>query len=358
MGIWYNPRKNQRGKVLIDRQMFLYVLMLNRCLAKQFDHRLIGIEKEKRKNKMHNPNQNKKALKMGVVLTDPEDWTARAFVKNIEKRGASAVPLNLSAVSASISSTDFSVFDADSKDLELDAMLVRDVGISFSLVIISFKFDLLRQFEHSMPVMNSPLAIQNAANKFFSFYLFKRAHVPIPHTTITAELEVAVQAIEEFNRVLAKPIFGSQGKGIIKLESSQPDLEQKLKELLNERGVLYLQEFVPNPGRDIRVFVVGEEALGAIYRVSLSGSFVSNLSQGGTPVKCALTEEIEELAIRATKAVGADFAGVDLIEGEEGLFVLEVNGTPSGKGINQACGIDVTEKIVALLFERVGAARL
>lgn len=264
------------------------------------------------------------------------------------------MPLNLSALSASLSTADFSIFDIDSKDLELDALLVRDVGISFSLETISFKFDLLRQLEHSMPVMNRPTAIQNAANKFFSFYLFKHAHLPIPRTMITAELEVALKTIETFESAVVKPIFGSQGKGITKLESSQPDLKLKLTELLTERGVLYLQEFVPNPGRDIRVFVVGEEALGAIYRVSISGSFVSNLSQGGRPVRCELTDEMEELAIWATKAVGADFAGVDLIEGEEGLFVLEANGTPSGKGINQACGIDVTERIVELLLERVG----
>lgn len=307
---------------------------------------------------MHNSTQHTKAVKIGVVLTDPEDWTARAFLKNIANRGARAVPLNLSALSASLSTADFSIFETDFKDLELDAILVRDVGISFSLETISFKFDLLRQFENFIPVMNRPAAIQNAANKFFSFYLFKRAHLPIPRTTITAELDVALRAIEEFESVLVKPIFGSQGKGILKLESSQPDVKLKLTELLTERGVLYLQEFVPNPGRDIRVFVVGEEALGAIYRVSLSGSFVSNLSQGGTPVKCDLTEEMEELAIRTIKAVDADFAGVDLLEGEEGLLVLEVNGTPSGKGINQACGIDVTERIVDLLFERVGTARL
>ena len=65
------------------------------------------------------------------------------------------------------------------------------------------------------------------------------------------------------------------------------------------------------------------------------------------------TGEMQELAIRATKAVGADFAGVDLIEGEEGLLLLEVNATPSGKGIKLACGVDVTERVVELLFERV-----
>jgi tetrahydromethanopterin:alpha-L-glutamate ligase len=296
---------------------------------------------------------NKNGAKIGVVLTDPEDWTANAFLKNIEKRGAKAVPLNLSTLSASISTADFSIFNADLKDVELDTIIVRDVGISFSLEQISFKFDLLRQFENSIPVMNSSAAIQNAANKFFSFYIFKLAHLPIPRTVITSELEVALNAVETFESAVVKPIFGSQGKGIIKLESSQQDLKLKISELLEERGVLYLQEFVPNPGRDIRVFVVGEEAIGAIYRISQVDSFISNLSQGGTPVKCELTEEMQELAIYATKAVDADFAGVDLIESDEGLFLLEVNATPSGKGINRACGIDVTERIVDLLFERI-----
>ena len=305
---------------------------------------------------MRNPNQNTKdgKRKIGVVLTDPDDWTASAFLKNIRKRGAKALPINLSTLSASISTADFSIFDANLKDTELDVILVRDVGISLALEQISFKFDLLRQFENSnIPVLNSTTAIQNAANKFFSFYLFKLAHLPIPHTTVTSELEVALKTIEKFEIVVAKPIFGSQGEGIIKLERSQPESKPKLTELLKERGVLYLQEFVPNPGRDIRVFVVGEEALGAIYRVPRSGSFVSNLSQGGTPLKCKLTEEMQELAISAAKAVGADFAGVDLIEGKEGLYLLEVNATPSGKGIKLACGVDVTERIIDLLFERL-----
>ncbi|MCK4734359.1 MAG: RimK family alpha-L-glutamate ligase, partial [Methanophagales archaeon] len=177
--------------------------------------------------------------------------------------------------------------------------------------------------------------------------------LPIPHTVITSDLDVALKATKEFEIAVTKPIFGSQGKGIFKLETSQPDLKQKLIALLKERGVLYLQAFVPNPGRDIRVFVVGDEALGAIYRVSQPGSFISNLSQGGTPHKCELTDEIEQLAIRAAKAVGADFAGVDLIESEDGLVLLEVNATPSGKGIKLACGIDVTERIIDRLFERI-----
>jgi tetrahydromethanopterin:alpha-L-glutamate ligase len=295
----------------------------------------------------------KKPAKIGLVLTDPGDWTARAFVKSIEERGAKPVPINLATLSASLSSAGFSLFNADLNELDLDALIVRDVGISFALEQISFKFDLIRQFENSIPVLNSSEAIQNAANKFLSFYLFQKAQLPIPRTTVTAELDIALKAIDAWGSAVVKPIFGSQGKEIAKLENSQSDLKSNLADLVKKRGVLYVQEFVPNPGRDIRVFVVGEEAVGAIYRVSVGDSFVSNLSQGGTPVACTVTEEMEQLAVRATKSVGADFAGVDLIEGEEGLMVLEVNGTPSGKGINHACGIDFTEEIVDRVFERL-----
>jgi len=303
---------------------------------------------------MYNQNQNAKRANIAVVITDPSDWTASSFLTNIHKRDANALPITLSTLTASITSFDSSILDTDLKALNLNAIIVRDVGISFSLEQISFKFDLLRHFEHTnIPVLNSSTAIQNAANKFFSFCLFKQAHLPIPRTVVTSELEVARKKLTDFETAIAKPIFGSQGKGIYKLETSQPDSKQKLATLLKARGVLYLQEFVPNPGRDIRVFVVGEEALGAIYRVSQQGSFISNLSQGGTPHKCELTDEIEQLAIRATKAVGADFAGVDLIESKDGLVLLEVNATPSGKGIKLACGIDVTERIIDLLFERI-----
>jgi tetrahydromethanopterin:alpha-L-glutamate ligase len=299
-----------------------------------------------------------KALKIGVVLTDPGDWTAKAFLKSIEKRGAQPVSINLATLSASITTADFSIFDATSQNVDLDALIVRDVGISFALEEIAVKHDLVRLFEASgIPVMNTSDAIQNAANKFFSFYLFKRARLPIPRTVVTAEADVAVKAVETFGSALVKPIFGSQGKGIVKLESSQPDLTVQLAALIEERGMLYLQEFVPNPGRDIRVFVVGDEALAAIYRVSSTGAYVSNLSQGGTPVACTITDGIRDLAARAAKAIGADFAGVDLLEGEEGLVVLEINGTPSGKGINRACGVDVTEAIVNRLFERLEAHR-
>ena len=87
-----------------------------------------------------------------------------------------------------------------------------------------------------------------------------------------------------------------------------------MQRLLEERGMLYIQEFIENPGRDIRVFVVGGTAIGAIYRKAATGSWVNNLSQGGSADRCVLTNEQKELAEKASLAIGTTFAGIDIIE--------------------------------------------
>jgi tetrahydromethanopterin:alpha-L-glutamate ligase len=132
--------------------------------------------------------------------------------------------------------------------------------------------------------------------------------------------------------------------------------------LLEERGMLYIQEFIENPGRDIRAFVVGGKAIGAIYRKAVSGSWINNLSQGGSADRCSLTEEQKEIAEKAALAVGTAFAGVDIVEGMTDNLgkevkvhssqtggspkILEVNGTPSGRGIFDAWGINPAEYII------------
>ncbi len=84
---------------------------------------------------------------------------------------------------------------------------------------------------------------------------------------------------------------------------------------------------------------------GAIYRNAPPGEWISNLARGGRPTPCPKTRELEDLAVRSARAVGAIYCGVDLLESKDGLTTIEVNGTPSGKGIYDALGIDVTEAI-------------
>ena len=81
---------------------------------------------------------------------------------------------------------------------------------------------------------------------------------------------------------------------------------------------------------------------------NLQGNWINNLSQGGIARSCNLTDEQKKLSLKASKVIGTTYAGVDIIEGERD-YVIEINGTPSGKGIFDACGVDVTVKIAEYL---------
>lgn len=329
--------------------------------------------------------------KIGIVITDPEDWTARALTDAARKKGFSPFVLDLRTAEVSMNSTAWEskaeesnvVFKVgDIKLSDLDAIIVRDVGAG-AFEGVSFRFDILRELEdEGIPVVNSPEAIRNAANKYHASYLLAKAGLPVPRTVAVQDMEAALKVISRFGDAVIKPVFGYKGKDIArvrndevrfsdrKIESSS--LEAILNQLLEERGMLYIQEFIENPGRDIRAFVVDGKAIGAIYRKAASGSWVNNLSQGGSADRCVLTEEQKEIAEKAALAVNTTFAGVDIIEGltddnlskeltddnlceetkihsgqtEGSPKILEVNGTPSGKGIFDAWGINTAEYII------------
>jgi len=165
-------------------------------------------------------------------------------------------------------------------------------------------------------------------------------------------MDVALAAIRDWGRAVVKPIFGFKGMDIHCVVDDEHSVKL-LRSVIDTRGVLYLQRFISNPGRDIRVFVVGGDVPSAIYRLAPPGSWINNLSRGGSHKRCEVTGEIAGLAVEAAGAVGAVYAGVDLIEGEDGLQILEVNGTPSIRGIYEACGVNVAQDIVKCVLDMV-----
>ena len=150
--------------------------------------------------------------------------------------------------------------------------------------------------------------------------------------------------------VVVKPIFGSMGLGISRV--SDEDMAWRVFRVVETvRGVFYLQRFIPHGGRDIRVFVVGGKVLGAMER-SAPG-WRTNFSRGGKVRAFELPPEWAELAVRAAEAVGAEYAGVDLLPTEDGtVYVLEVNGIPGWEGLQRTTGIDVADAIIGQLLAR------
>jgi tetrahydromethanopterin:alpha-L-glutamate ligase len=286
---------------------------------------------------------------IGIAVTDTQDWTARALHRAVIKAGCRPFMFRLHDV---ITQLPGSIgISAQNIELEaLDALIVRDVGGGGS-EDMSYRFDVLCNLEDlGVLVVNQPQAIQTAANKHRSSYLFRKHGLPTPDTVLTSDIDQAFDAVRKWGRAVVKPIFGFKGLDIHCVVDDVPS-RQLLIQILDKRGVLYLQQFIPNPGRDIRAFVVDGRVAGAIYRRAPVGSWINNLSKGGSPERCPQSFQMETLACEAAKVIGAVYAGVDLIEGREGLSILEVNGTPSGRGIFEACGIDVAQKVVQYVLQ-------
>lgn len=302
--------------------------------------------------------------KLGIVVTDINDWTANALIQEARKRGFETCCLDLAKVETFIGKKIEHTAD-DINLSELDAIIIRDMGPGKNDAHV-FRFDVLRELERSgLPVINPPSAIQNAANKFYASCLISGAGIPTPKTFATQETEKALQLIEKLGDAVIKPVFGYKGIGIKRIKEGiviAPDGNAEetnvcniVDRIIDKKGMLYIQEFIENSGQDIRAFVVDGKVTGAIYRKAPEGWWLNNLSQGGTPVACELTAQQERMCLDAAEAIGAIYAGVDIIECEKGCFVLEVNATPSGAGIYKSHNINVAEHIIAAIDKRLNA---
>jgi RimK family alpha-L-glutamate ligase len=190
-------------------------------------------------------------------------------------------------------------------------------------------------------------------DKFYTTALLHEAGLPTPDTIVCESMTDAMAAVREFGDAVIKPIFGSMGHGLVRV--SDPDVAFRVTRSLEQiKSVFYVQRAVDHGGRDVRAFVVGGRVLGAIERAAADGDWRANVARGASAHPKDLPSEWAQLAVRAAGIVGADYAGVDLIQARDGsVFVLEVNGIPGWQGLQQATGIDVAGAIVDRLEGRV-----
>jgi RimK family alpha-L-glutamate ligase len=246
-----------------------------------------------------------------------------------------------------------------SRDLELDgcdAVVVRGIPRG-SLEQVIFRVDALHALEaRGMSCVNGPRALERTIDKFLASALLARAGVPTPRTIACERPDDALEAFEELGGdVIVKPLFGAMGAGMTRVDDA--DVAYRVFHALElERAVYYLQATVPHDGSDLRAFVVGGRVLAAIERVG--SGWRANLARGAKARRTDLSAEQERLCLEAAEALGTDYAGVDLLRGADGRdYVLELNGIPGWRGLQEATGADVAGAIVGHVEALVSAAR-
>jgi RimK family alpha-L-glutamate ligase len=300
-----------------------------------------------------------------VILSARTGWHTDELCRALAARGHIGVVLPYEGLVARLGGpggAPVSLSSEQASILTADAVLARIIP-SGTLEQIIFRVDALHWIEeHGVPVMNPPRAIERSVDKFYTDARLHEAGLPTPQTVVCETAAGAMEAVRamlgrrdpgEDGDVIIKPIFGSMGHGLVRV--GDPDVAFRVTKSLEQlRSVFYVQRAIDHGSRDIRVFVVGGRVIGAIERRAPDGEWRSNVARGATARPFELPSDWEQLALDATAAMGAEYAGVDLLPSREGpVFVLEVNAIPGWQGLQQATGVSVADAIVEHLVSRV-----
>ena len=227
-----------------------------------------------------------------------------------------------------------------------DAILVRTMPAGTLEQVISRMDILARLAIRGSVVLNNPKSLESAIDKYVTTTRLIDAGVPVPPSAIvqsSADLEKC--NVQFGGDVVLKPIFGSNGQGLFRLEGDT----KPLPPFFSETGVAVAQQYIANDGWDARILVVGTEAF-AMRRIAADGEWRTNIARGGKAELFTPPSEWIQLAHAATQAVGAHIAGVDILPGRDGsIWVLEVNAVPGWKALQTVTSKNISAAILSTI---------
>jgi RimK family alpha-L-glutamate ligase len=293
-----------------------------------------------------------------AIFNDTHGWHSEQLTEALQQRGLEVVLSDLALCQIDLNSpTGLSI--PGFQDELPDAVIVRGIAPG-TLEQITLRMDVLHTLaELGVPVMNPAQAIEHTVDKARTSLRLHLAGLNTPKTWACEDKNLARQLVQselaKGEQLVMKPLFGCQGKDIHRIETLQ-----QFEAVAPVGEAFYLQQYVQpeqaGQWQDWRLFVIDGEVAAAMSR--RSSHWITNFAQGAQCFATAVSEEMKSLAIEATTAVNANYAGVDLIRDQHGQFsVLEVNSVPAWKGLYQATGANVAAGLAKAIQGRIVAAK-
>ena len=284
-----------------------------------------------------------------AILGKQKTWYTRALQTAFKVRGIEAPCFPVTRLVGSTGSKSrLSIGDESLEDYQ--AVLVRSIP-GGSLEQIIYRMDALHRLENAgVRIFNSPSAIERGVDKYYTLTLMEDEGLPVPRTIVTEQFDDAMDAFDELGQdVVVKPLFGSEGRGMIRV-SDRDTAYRVFRALELGRYVYYLQVYVPHGCEDIRVFVVGDTAVAAMMR--RGETWKTNIATGARAERLRPDKRLADMSVRAAKVLGAEYAGVDILPIEGGGYsLIEVNTIPGWKGLKKATGFDAAEYLADFVLK-------
>jgi [lysine-biosynthesis-protein LysW]---L-2-aminoadipate ligase len=250
----------------------------------------------------------------------------------------------------------------------IELVMIDDRNIKFNIGKDKFDLDIVveRCINHSRALhglklfesagikcVNTYNVATICGDKLLTSCALAEHNVPQPEVRVAFTEESALSAIEEMGYpVVLKPAVGSWGRLLSKVndrDAAEAILEHKTVLGSYHHSIFYIQKYVEKKGKDIRSFVVGDKCIAAIYRTS--PHWITNTARGGMATKCDVTDELNDISVRAAKAVGGGIVAIDVFESAQGLMVNEVNYTMEYKNSITTTGVNIPQKMVEYILQ-------
>jgi ribosomal protein S6--L-glutamate ligase len=293
-------------------------------------------------------------VKLGILSRSRELYSTRRLVEAAQERGHRTRVVNYLRCYMDISSRRPRVRYVG-EELDFDAVIPR-IGATYTF----YGTAVVRQFEMGgVLAVNGAEAISRSRDKLRSLQVLSGKGVELPTSSIAHSTHDIKGLLEILGGppVVVKLLEGTQGNGVVLAETKKA-AESVIAAFRQLDANILVQHYVEEAGgEDLRALVVGDRVVAAMKRTAAEGEFRANLHQGGEAQAVQLTKQERSMAIRATQVMGLDVAGVDMLRGNDGPMVIEINSSPGLEGIERSSGVDVADAIIAFAEASLGRPR-
>jgi len=277
--------------------------------------------------------------KIGIVGI-PGKWSTETLADAVAERTGHRLVVDMGEVSLDLERQRLLFQDQDL--CELDALIVKKISASYNPNTLD-RLELLRVAEQAgVRVFSRAEQMLRLVDRLSCTVTLRNGGIPMPATRVTEDIGVAVAAVKDYGSAVFKPLYSTKARGMCVIDASRcrDELEHAIRAFRAENPMMYIQQKVDLPGRDLGMVFLGGEYLGSYARVSRDDAWNTTIHSGGKYAPHTPPDDVIHLARRAQALFDMDFTTVDVAETSTGPIVFEVSAFGGFRGAQEGIGIN------------------